>query len=182
MTEATASSNKIWPAECRKNPLVTDATLWVILPLCLLPLFITRRDKGGPDSQSLRIGKAIQRNVSGVGSGLDTLPQVSMFCFSAWSTSKTFKDGRRKEYLYDYSFLFQVPALLVSKHPEMCASLANYAKISSCSGKAQTSNLLELKCVSSKECTANICKHIWSMQIFCSANVFERIPFELAPM
>lgn len=50
MTEATVSSNKIWPAECRENPLVTGAILWVILPLCLLPLFITRTDKGELDS------------------------------------------------------------------------------------------------------------------------------------
>lgn len=50
VTEATESSNKIWPAECVKNPLAADAILWVTLPLCFLPHFITRRDEGGPDS------------------------------------------------------------------------------------------------------------------------------------
>ena len=54
MTEVTVSSNKIWPAEGRKNPPVTGAILWVILPL-----LVPRTDKGGLDSWRLRIGKVI---------------------------------------------------------------------------------------------------------------------------
>lgn len=73
MTVATESSNKIWPAECRKNPPVTGAILWVILLLCLLPLFLTRTYKGGRDSWSLRIGKVIQRYVSGADSGISMI-------------------------------------------------------------------------------------------------------------
>lgn len=51
---------------CRKNPPVTGA-IFVGHLLCLLPLFLTRTYKGGRDSWSLRIGKVIQRYVSGVG-------------------------------------------------------------------------------------------------------------------
>lgn len=141
MTEAAVSSNKIWPAEYRKNPLVTGAILWVILPLCLLPLFITRTDKGGLDSYGLKIGNVIQRDVSGVGSRLSIILGASVFRSSSWSAVKKFEGiyVRRKKQTFNSELLFWVQEIKNSKLLEPLASCEINRKADSCLGTNQTS-------------------------------------------
>lgn len=67
------------------------------------------------------------------------------------------------ESLCDYNFLFQAQALLVSKQPEMFASLATYAKIISCWGRGPNPNPTSVKMCQFQGMYAHMGNHIRSM-------------------